>query len=224
MIADLKADSLRWAAEVQSDHRGTTPATDPEYPEPDSRWGSNHSQPVSNPQAVPYHNSRTHEHRQQYGPTQAQSQAPPSHASNAQAPIGQPPTTQPGPYDTRSSAAGYYHEGGYSVHPGQGQSYPPAGGYGMPDYQGTSQAYDTSTSSTLIGSVQYSGGPPSAYSTQPRSVSYAYSGPPSGEGLYQSGHDSHGYQHQHPSVVPRGPQSSQQPPRGEPYGRGSYGK
>lgn len=198
MIADLKADSARWEMEsAQIDPRNVA--------------------------AVPYRDSRTHEYRQVYGPSSAQSRQVP------------PPPVNPPDYMDRSS---HPPQPGYDYY---NQTINPQSGYPTGPYQSgyPGQDYQTSGQDSnypFTGAVNYQ-----QAAAQPRTVPpYPYVGTPS-EGPYPSGHETPQYSAHtghtgHPAHataptttststtgIARGTQHHPQPshPSGrEPYGRG----
>ncbi|KAI9795836.1 MAG: hypothetical protein M1833_006785 [Piccolia ochrophora] len=177
MIADLKADSMRWQAETM---------------EADPRGGA----------SVPYRDSRTHEYRQYYGPTQAQQQQQQQHgqshqgaqvAGNSQ---GDPRSAPPAGYDQYYSPQSQGYPGMYA----QG-GYPP-----QQDVQGHHSNYS------------FQPGAPYSAQSHPRSQQYPPGTPqypPGSEQVYQQPGAAQ------PPGVPRGGPQTQQHPR-DPYGRGGY--
>lgn len=171
MIADLKADSARWEMEsAQVDPRNVAAGTF----SPAHSW---YTTPCLTQSSVPYRDSRTHEYRQQYGPSSAQTRGVP------------PPPVNQQEYMDRSG--GHPHPAAYDYY---NHSIPQPGyvsgayqsGYAGQDYQGPNP------------DPNYSFMPGSNYqqaAAQPRTVpSYtsAYVGNPN-EGPYASGHDTQQY-------------------------------
>ncbi|KAI9788738.1 MAG: hypothetical protein M1816_006595 [Peltula sp. TS41687] len=219
MIADLKADSARWEMEsAQVDPRnvaaGTSSSAHPSY----RTAGLTQS-------SVPYRDSRTHEYRQQYGPSSAQTRQVP------------PPQVNPQDYMDRSG--GHPHAAAYDYY---NQSLPQTG-YVTGAYQGGYAAQDYQNPNPDPNYPFMPGANYQPAAAQPRTVpSYtsSYVGTPS-EGPYSTGHETQQYSAHpghsgHPSHatapstssassagLARGtqqhPQSSH-PSGREPYGRG----
>ena len=236
MIADLKADSLRWAAEsAQVDPRniaagmvfaaarrppGSPGVSSFEPGTTKQRWGCwDVPCPKLTKGLVPYRDSQTHEYRQHHGPS-----------SSTQQHLGQVLNGQSGPMDPRvapGSGPSYYD---HSLHPTAPGSYMPSGQYPPPGGYSGMQEYSNSNQDYLYGP-----GANFSSASQPRTGAYPpYPGSAQVEGSsYPPGHDGHSY-HQSssgtsgmsrggPAPPPQQPQQQQQqqpPPRGEPYGRG----
>lgn len=209
MISDLKADSLRWAAEqAQVDPRG----------------------------AVPYRDSRTHELRQQHGPTSAQAYQgqPPASAQSRMDSYSAP---APGYYDAPHAGSGYTPQGAGSQY-AAGSSYAAPGPYGNPEYpSGMSQDYApySQGSSYNPGPAQFGTGsnyatPSGPPRTMPQYSTAQYSsGAPAptytegtaGENTFPSSSNAQSYSHPPNSGMPRGQPSQQHNARGsDSYGRG----
>ncbi|KAI9811308.1 MAG: hypothetical protein M1826_003196 [Phylliscum demangeonii] len=200
MIADLKADSVRWEAEAaaaaQVDaHAGTLSAMR-------ASIGGDGPDAI----AVPYRNSKTHELRQTLGPS-------------AQNPTGMPMSAPQDHLDRRGqampSAYEYYQQQlpqhGYGPGPYAAQAGFPPQEYAMPNqdyaYQSGPAHYAAATGQprTLPAYAQFQGLPPNDGSYLPAQDGMSYAPPPSAPGIPRGGHP-----------------SQQPPPREGSYGRGQY--
>ncbi|KAI9843303.1 MAG: hypothetical protein M1837_006518 [Sclerophora amabilis] len=206
MIADLKADTLRWQSERRdAGSRGAASGTSVRISDQDP------GEPDLSP--VPYYKSQVHEDRQNYGPTPSNAQFPPPGTGQRN------PNPNPNPYpyeDIRTPSS----QGSYDPNYGQATSYGPQGTYQSqgypPDYLPPQGQAETSSYIYTQG-ANY----PVQSGQQPRTAPQ-YDYPQQMEQVpYPSPIENQNYSQQQPShrPVPRGGHHSHPHPR-DPNNRG----